>query len=97
MLLVKHVCLSSIERLKNDDELTIILGLLLAYSERRFPEQYIPTICDNCMYTQTHMSYSSYHSSIDSTNVTFKGRTVSLSLWDTAGQEEYDQLRPLSK
>ncbi len=23
--------------------------LLLAYSERRFPEQYIPTICDNCM------------------------------------------------
>jgi Ras-related C3 botulinum toxin substrate 1 len=24
------------------------------------------------------------------------GRTINLGLWDTAGQEEYDQLRPLS-
>ncbi|KAL0487851.1 Ras-related protein Rac [Acrasis kona] len=29
-------------------------------------------------------------------NVTYKDNLVSLSLWDTAGQEEYDQLRPLS-
>jgi Ras-related C3 botulinum toxin substrate 1 len=29
-------------------------------------------------------------------NVTFNDKLVSLSLWDTAGQEEYDQLRPLS-
>lgn len=29
-------------------------------------------------------------------NVSYEGRTVSLGLWDTAGQEEYDRLRPLS-
>eukprot|EP00698_Gefionella_okellyi_P005674 TRINITY_DN15142_c0_g1_i1.p1 TRINITY_DN15142_c0_g1~~TRINITY_DN15142_c0_g1_i1.p1 ORF type:complete len:198 (+),score=39.61 TRINITY_DN15142_c0_g1_i1:63-656(+) len=30
------------------------------------------------------------------TNVMVKDQTVSLGLWDTAGQEEYDRLRPLS-
>jgi small GTP-binding protein len=30
------------------------------------------------------------------TNVEFEGKVVELSLWDTAGQEEYDRLRPLS-
>ena len=29
-------------------------------------------------------------------NVVFKGKTVALGLWDTAGTAEYDQLRPLS-
>ena len=28
--------------------------------------------------------------------VTVDGRTISLNLWDTAGQEEYDRLRTLS-
>jgi len=31
-----------------------------------------------------------------STNVSFGNHIVSLSLWDTAGQEDYDRLRPLS-
>ncbi|KAL9650049.1 hypothetical protein ABK040_003167 [Willaertia magna] len=30
------------------------------------------------------------------TTVSLDGRTVKLELWDTAGQEEYDRLRPLS-
>ncbi|KZS99337.1 hypothetical protein SISNIDRAFT_448239 [Sistotremastrum niveocremeum HHB9708] len=30
------------------------------------------------------------------TQVTFEGKTIELALWDTAGQEEYDRLRPLS-
>lgn len=30
------------------------------------------------------------------TQVNFEGKSIELALWDTAGQEEYDRLRPLS-
>ena len=53
--------------------------LLISYSIKKFPEDYIPTVFDNYVVTLTAGT-----------------RQIQLALWDTAGQEEYDQLRPLS-
>lgn len=44
-------------------------------------QKYVPTVFENYI-TQTLHRRS--------------GKTVELALWDTAGQEEYDRLRPLS-
>ncbi len=71
--------------------------LLISYSQGYFPEvilrsispgvmlnslqKYVPTVFENYI---THTMYGP------------TGQTVELALWDTAGQEEYDRLRPLS-
>ncbi|KAI8903550.1 P-loop containing nucleoside triphosphate hydrolase protein [Gorgonomyces haynaldii] len=55
-------------------------ALLMVQSGQAFPEDYVPTIFENY---------------ISNVNVQ-KDKTVQLSLWDTAGQEDYDRLRPLS-
>lgn len=47
----------------------------------RLVQKYVPTVFENYI-TQTIHRQS--------------GKTVELALWDTAGQEEYDRLRPLS-
>ncbi|KAK6457545.1 GTP-binding protein [Scheffersomyces xylosifermentans] len=54
--------------------------LLVSYAQNRFPEVYVPTVFEN--YVTNVMAPS--------------GKVIELALWDTAGQEEYDRLRPLS-
>lgn len=44
-------------------------------------QKYVPTVFENYITYPTHPP---------------TGKTVELALWDTAGQEEYDRLRPLS-
>ena len=72
--------------------------LLISYSKREFPDvrlpcaagselplimsqRYIPTVFENYITQTTHQP---------------SGKGVEIALWDTAGQEEYDRLRPLS-
>jgi len=57
--------------------------LLIVFSKDQFPEVYVPTVFENYVADIT---------------VPFNGSTkeVELALWDTAGQEDYDRLRPLS-
>ncbi|KAF2494147.1 ras-domain-containing protein [Lophium mytilinum] len=55
--------------------------LLISYSSGNFPEKYVPTVFENYI---THTPHPP------------TGKMVELALWDTAGQEEYDRLRPLS-
>ncbi|TVY58638.1 GTP-binding protein rhoC [Lachnellula suecica] len=55
--------------------------LLISYSQGYFPEKYVPTVFENYITYPTHSG---------------SGKTLELALWDTAGQEEYDRLRPLS-
>merc|ERR1712107_689079 len=57
---------------------------LIVYTQNVFPGEYVPTVFDNY---QTQVA-------VDDNNGT--KRTITLGLWDTAGQEEYDRLRPLS-
>jgi Ras homolog gene family, member A len=44
-------------------------------------QKYVPTVFENYITQTTHKP---------------SGQAVELALWDTAGQEEYDRLRPLS-
>src|SRR5436190_5599171 len=44
-------------------------------------QKYVPTVFENYITQTTHVP---------------SGKEVELALWDTAGQEEYDRLRPLS-
>lgn len=54
--------------------------LLEVFKSDRFPEEYVPTVVDNFVKP-----------------VEFEeGKTINLALWDTAGQEDYDTIRPLS-
>ena len=54
-------------------------SLLMVYTKKAFPEDYVPTVFEN--YTA---------------EMILDKKRVELALWDTAGQEDYDRLRPLS-
>ncbi|CCX04494.1 P-loop containing nucleoside triphosphate hydrolase protein [Pyronema domesticum] len=55
--------------------------LLIRFSSNTFdPDAYVPTVFENYVKDITHSN----------------GTKVELTLWDTAGQEDYDRLRPLS-
>ncbi|KAL1920584.1 uncharacterized protein VTP21DRAFT_961 [Calcarisporiella thermophila] len=55
-------------------------SLLVVYQKQDFPTDYIPTVFENYI----------HNLQLDN------GKQVELALWDTAGQEDYDRLRPLS-
>lgn len=54
--------------------------LLEVFKSDVFPEEYVPTVVDNFV---KNVSLS-------------EEKSISLALWDTAGQEDYDTIRPLS-
>ncbi len=53
--------------------------LLEVFIHNIFPKEYLPTVVDNFVKT---IEYE-------------ENKTISLSFWDTAGQEDYDTIRPL--
>jgi len=57
--------------------------LLICYTQNAFPQDYVPTVFDN------------YAAQVQVENKGVR-QPINLNLWDTAGQEEYDTLRPLS-
>lgn len=54
--------------------------LLEVFKSDKFPEEYVPTVVDNFVKV---VKYDN-------------NKSISLALWDTAGQEDYDTIRPLS-
>lgn len=57
--------------------------LLISYTRNEFPKDYVPTVFENMTKEET-------------VEIGNESRTVSLDMWDTAGQEEFDRMRPLS-
>ncbi|KAI1699671.1 ras family domain-containing protein [Ditylenchus destructor] len=85
-------------------------SLLYVFSNNVFPEVHIPTVFENyvadinvddkpkirifwCIPFKSEFGLWPYRSTLDYYKICF---SVVLTLWDTAGQEDYDRLRPLS-
>lgn len=78
--------------------------LLISYTTNKFPSEYVPTVSIDYqvfVYVMIHCSLLisvSYFQVFDNYAVTVMigGEPYTLGLFDTAGQEDYDRLRPLS-
>lgn len=67
--------------------------LLISYTTNKFPSEYVPTVFDNCKLAHLSIVASSR---ADAVTVMIGDDPYTLGLFDTAGQEDYDRLRPLS-
>ncbi|KAI9784728.1 MAG: Rho GTPase protein rac1 [Peltula sp. TS41687] len=72
--------------------------LLISYTTNAFPGEYIPTVYVLSSHVRSAKRRLTSYQSFDnySASVMVDGKPISLGLWDTAGQEDYDRLRPLS-
>jgi len=77
--------------------------LLIVFSKDEFPEVYVPTVFENYVAdieVDGKFLWLAFRTGNSGTFPDIKylllGKQVELALWDTAGQEDYDRLRPLS-
>ncbi|KAL3981470.1 Ras family protein [Acanthocheilonema viteae] len=71
--------------------------LLIVFSKDQFPDVYVPTVFENYVADiEVDGKQISLLFNIFKSFVLCNKYAVELALWDTAGQEDYDRLRPLS-
>lgn len=74
--------------------------MLMSFTSNTFPEEYVPTVyvLFSFFFQNVSILFSCFMFSFDNytSNIVVDNVKVSLGLWDTAGQEDYDRLRPLS-
>jgi len=70
--------------------------LLIVFSKDEFPEVYVPTVFENYVADIEVDNRQVQQIMTHWKQIVIFELKVELALWDTAGQEDYDRLRPLS-